>query len=57
MHKLKIFSFFSGSGFLDLGFEKAGYAVELVNEYHTPFMKAYQYSRKQMNIRPPKYGY
>ena len=55
--KLKIFSFFSGSGFLDLGFEKAGYEIELVNEFQPKFMSAYKYSRKKMNIPEPKYGY
>ena len=54
---MKIFSFFSGSGFLDLGFEKAGYEIELVNEYSPNFMKAYQYSRKSMGMRKPTYGY
>lgn len=55
--KLKIFSFFSGSGFLDLGFETNGYDVEFVNEFHPAFMKAYQYSRERMGLRKPKYGY
>ncbi|MBE5802718.1 MAG: DNA cytosine methyltransferase [Clostridiales bacterium] len=55
--KLKIFSFFSGSGFLDLGFEMNGFEVDLVNEYHAPFMEAYQYSRKCMGLRKPRYGY
>jgi len=27
-----VFLFFSGSGFLDLGFEKNGFGVDLVNE-------------------------
>ena len=34
--KLKIFSFFAGCGILDLGFEKAGYDIELVNEFFKP---------------------
>jgi len=55
--KLKIFSFFSGSGFLDLGFELNGFDIEFVNEYHPAFMKAYQYSREKMKLRKPKYGY
>ena len=54
---LKIFSFFSGSGFLDLGFEKNGFQIELVNEYFPPFMEAYKYSRKKMGMRSPQYGY
>lgn len=55
--KLKIFSFFSGCGFLDLGFEKAGFEIELVNEFQPNFMKAYQYSRNKMNLPKPKYRY
>ena len=55
--KLKIFSFFSGSGFLDLGFEKNGFDIDLVNEFHGPFMHAYQYSREQMGLRKPQFGY
>lgn len=54
--KLKIFSFFSGCGILDLGFENAGYEIELVNEFYKPFMDAYQYSRKKMGIREPTFG-
>lgn len=55
--KLKIFSFFSGSGFLDLGFETNGFDIEFVNEFHPAFMKAYQYSREHMKLRKPQYGY
>ncbi|MCL1091603.1 DNA cytosine methyltransferase [Shewanella profunda] len=52
-----IFSFFSGSGFLDLGFEQTGFDVRFVNEFHPPFMEAYKYSRKMMHLPEPKYGY
>lgn len=55
--KLKIFSFFSGSGFLDLGFETNGFEIEFVNEFHPAFMRAYQYSREKMGLSKPKYGY
>ncbi len=55
--KLKIFSFFSGSGFLDLGFEKNGFEIQLVNEYHLPFMEAYKYSRQKMDLTQPTFGY
>lgn len=54
--KLKIFSFFAGSGFLDLGFESAGFPVVFVNEYCPSFMAAYRYARDNMEIRPPEYG-
>lgn len=56
-HSLKIFSFFSGSGFLDLGFEKSGYKVDFVNEFCSAFIHAYEYSRQQMGLARPTYGY
>ena len=52
-----IFSFFSGSGFLDLGFEMSGFDVRFVNEFHKPFLEAYKYSRKVMKLPEPKYGH
>lgn len=57
MKKLKIFSFFSGSGFLDLGFETNGFDIEFVNEFSPAFINAYKYSRQKMGLRLPKYGY
>ena len=54
--KLKIFSFFSGSGFLDLGFETNGFEIEFVNEFHPAFMRAYQYSREKMGLSKPILG-
>lgn len=57
MKNISIFSFFSGCGLLDLGFEKAGYNIVFVNEKYAPFLEAYKYSREQMKIKLPKYGY
>lgn len=57
LKKIIIFSFFSGSGFLDLGFEKAGFDIDFVNEYSNSFITAYTYSREKMKMRKPKYGY
>lgn len=54
---IKLFSFFSGAGFLDLGFEDEGYRVVHVNENHAPFLEAYKYSRKILGIDPPQYSY
>lgn len=54
---ISIFSFFAGCGFLDLGFEKADYNIAFVNEIYEPFMKSYMFSRENLNILPPKYGY
>mgnify|MGYP000647598723 CR=1 FL=1 len=54
---LKIFSFFSGSGFLDLGFEKSNYSIELVNEFSPAFISAYKNAREIMGLPAPKYGY
>lgn len=55
--KLKIFSFFSGCGFLDLGFEMNGFSIELVNEFYMPFLSAYKFSRENMHIPRPTFGY
>ncbi|WP_158119201.1 DNA cytosine methyltransferase [Vibrio metoecus] len=52
-----IFSFFAGSGFLDLGFETSGFDVRFVNEFHKPFLDAYKYSREHMGLPKPKYGH
>ena len=52
-----IFSFFSGSGFLDLGFELSGFHVAYVNEIFPPFMQAYRYSRQCLNLPLSEYGY
>ncbi|WP_228780252.1 hypothetical protein [Aquiflexum lacus] len=41
--KVGIFSFFSGAGFLDLGFDTtAGFETDFVNEFHAPFMEIYK---------------
>ena len=55
---MNIFSFFSGAGFLDLGFELEGhYNIVFVNEFHKAFNYVYQYSRAQMGIPQPRYGH
>ena len=56
--KMNIFSFFSGAGFLDLGFELSGYFnVVYVNEFHKAFNDVYKYARTKMGIAPPIYGH
>jgi len=55
--KISIYSFFSGSGFLDLGFESNGFKICFVNEFYKPFLNAYKHSRKIMKIDAPEYGY
>jgi DNA (cytosine-5)-methyltransferase 1 len=52
-----LFSFFSGLGFLDLGFETTGYDVSFVNEIHTPFLDGYKFSRERFNVPDPEFGY
>lgn len=54
---MKIFSFFSGVGMLDLGFQEAGYEIVFVNEFKQEFMRSYRYARRNQNYIPPKYGY
>ena len=55
--KYSILSFFSGAGFLDLGFEHSAFSISFVNEWHKPFMRVYQYSREKMGMEAPEYGY
>ena len=50
------FSFFTGAGFLDLGFEDAGFKACLANEIDPSFARVYRYSRSCMNKPLPVYG-
>jgi site-specific DNA-cytosine methylase len=57
-NKIGIFSFFSGAGFLDLGFEKTkGFETVFVNEFHAPFVEIYKGSREKLGIPKPNFGY
>ncbi|MEQ2440604.1 DNA cytosine methyltransferase [Solibaculum intestinale] len=53
---VEVFSFFSGLGFLDLGFENAGFNIVFVNEHDKRFLSAYQYARRNSG-HTPVYGY
>jgi DNA (cytosine-5)-methyltransferase 1 len=55
--KPTIFSFFAGSGFLDLGFESEGFSIAYVNEFSPAFLDAYKHSRLKLKCEPPRYGY
>lgn len=55
--EMDIFSFFSGAGFLDLGFEEEGFNIVFVNEYNESFLTVYKFARKNMNLKSPQYGY
>ena len=55
--KIKLFSFFSGCGLLDLGMEEAGFDIAMVSEKYQPFLDAYKYSREKMQMPKPEYGY
>jgi DNA (cytosine-5)-methyltransferase 1 len=52
-----VFSFFSGLGFLDLGFEDEDFNIAFVNEFHPPFLEGYKYSRRVLGKKEPCYGY
>lgn len=55
---INIFSFFSGAGFLDLGFEvEPEFNIVYVNEFHKAFNDIYKYARQKMNIHEPLYGH
>lgn len=57
MKSLRIYSFFSGAGFLDLGFENEGFYIDFVNEFNESFLDVYRYARQNMNLKEPRYGY
>ena len=42
LSKIPLLSFFTGAGFLDLGFLKNGFEILWHNEFHKPFIKAYE---------------
>lgn len=53
-----LFSFFSGAGFLDLGFEKTGkYEVMFVNEYKPSFNRIYKHAHENMGVPEPVFGH
>ncbi|QHI71122.1 DNA cytosine methyltransferase [Aminipila terrae] len=52
-----IFSFYSGVGMLDLGFQEAGFDIVFVNEYKKEFLDSYQYARRNRYPNPPRFGY
>lgn len=57
-NNIGIFSFFSGAGFLDLGFEKAGdFDVLFVNEIQNSFIETYKKTRDALKIDEPEFGY
>lgn len=55
---ISVFSFFSGAGLLDLGFEgnDLDYNIVFVNEYKQSFLNAYIYARQHHNMPQPIYG-
>jgi DNA (cytosine-5)-methyltransferase 1 len=57
MTEQSIISFFTGAGFLDLGFEHAGFTVEMVNEYDADFLWGYRHSREHLGSPSPFYGH
>jgi DNA (cytosine-5)-methyltransferase 1 len=53
----KVFSFFAGTGFLDLGFEDANFDIVFVNENCKAFLNAYKHSRAKLAHKSPLFGY
>ena len=47
-----IVSFFTGAGFMDLGFEEAGFKSMMANEIDPSFATVYEYSKQRMH-KPP----
>lgn len=52
-----VFSFFSGVGMLDLGFQEAGFNIVLINEYKQEFLNSYIYARRDRYPYEPRFGY
>lgn len=52
-----VFSFFSGVGMLDLGFQNAGFEIVFVNECEREFLRSYKYSRRKEGFAEPRVGY
>ncbi len=48
---MKIVSFFSGAGGLDLGFNKAGFNIEWANEYDKEIWETYEKKPSSNNFR------
>src|SRR5690349_16351979 len=55
--KVSLFSFFAGAGFLDLGFENAGFSIDFVNELNKDFLEGYKFAHKQLGYLEPPLGY
>jgi DNA (cytosine-5)-methyltransferase 1 len=56
--KSSVFSFFSGVGMLDAGFENCDFEIALVNEISPKFLDGYKFARRSMgHLAEPKYGY
>lgn len=55
--QIKLYSFFSGCGLLDLGMDRAGFDIAWVSEKYPPFLEAYKYSRERMDMEEPQHGY
>ena len=47
--KVEVYSFFSGLGILDLGFENAGFHIAFVNEHNRDFLDSYCAARSYMH--------
>lgn len=57
-NNIAIFSFFSGAGFLDLGFEKEGhFDILFVNEIQKSFIETYKKTRSTLKLDEPYYGF
>jgi DNA (cytosine-5)-methyltransferase 1 len=46
-----VFSFFSGAGFLDLGFEKSGFEIAFANELNVEFVEG-SCTLEQLDAQP-----
>jgi len=52
-----VFSFFSGAGLMDLGFEQAGFTTAMANEFHPAFLQGYRHARRSLGLPEPLLGH
>ena len=54
VENIPVLSFFTGAGFLDIGFERAGFEIIWCNEYYRPFIQAFIHAMRELKKKTYK---